>query len=107
MAEPVEALEVLREVWSAQGQGSADLDEALGHHGHGTSCKNMKNVGFDGTDEDLRAAGWTPPATPAVYAIAYKPDPETKPERYAVIYVGHSDDLTDERFPFKHPRSPN
>jgi hypothetical protein len=55
MAEPVEALEVLREVWSAQGQGSADLDEALGH-GHHKSCKNMKNVGFDGTDEDLRAA---------------------------------------------------
>ena len=56
MAEPVEALEILREVWSAQGQGSADLDEELGQHGHGKSCKNMKNVGFDGTDEDLRAA---------------------------------------------------
>jgi len=55
MAEPVEALEVLREVWSAQGQGDTDLDEALGHHGHGKSCKNMQNVGF-GTDEDLRAA---------------------------------------------------
>ena len=56
MAEPVEALEVLREVWSAQGQGGADLDEALGQHGHGKSCKNMQNVGFDGTDEDIRAA---------------------------------------------------
>jgi len=56
MAEPVEALEVLREVWNARGQGSADLDEALGHRGHGKSCKNMQNVGFDGTDEDLRAA---------------------------------------------------
>lgn len=31
--------------------------------------------------------GWTPPSTPAVYAILYKPDPETKPDRYAVIYV--------------------
>ena len=50
-------------------------------------------------------AGWTPPGTPAVYAIAYKPDSETRPERYAVIYIGHSDDLTAERFPFKHPRS--
>ncbi len=42
------------------GPGSAGLDEALGHHGHGNgngkSCKNMKNVGFDSTDEDLRAA---------------------------------------------------
>jgi hypothetical protein len=56
MAEPVEALEVLREVWSAQGQGDADLEDALGHHGHGKSCKNMQNVGFDGTDEDIRAA---------------------------------------------------
>ena len=50
-------------------------------------------------------AGWTPPAAAAVYAIAYKPDPETRPERYAVIYIGHSDDLTTERFPFRHPRA--
>lgn len=51
--EPGEALEVLRGVWSAQGQSDADLDEACGH---GKSCKNMANVGFDGSDEDLRAA---------------------------------------------------
>lgn len=50
-------------------------------------------------------AGWTPPAVPAVYAIVYKPDPDTKPERYAVIYVGQSDDLTTEHFPFQHPRA--
>lgn len=56
MAEPAEAIEVLREVWRAQGQGDTDLDEALGQYGHGKSCKNMRNVGFDGTDEDLRAA---------------------------------------------------
>ena len=49
--------------------------------------------------------GWTPPARPAVYAIVYKPDPETKTERYAVIYAGHSDDLSQERFPFQHPRA--
>ena len=49
--------------------------------------------------------GWTPPSRPAVYAILYKPDPETKPDRYAVIYVGHSDDLSMEGFPFKHPRA--
>jgi hypothetical protein len=47
--------------------------------------------------------GWTAPAVAAVYAIVYKPDPETKPESYAVIYVGHSDDLSTERFPFNHP----
>jgi hypothetical protein len=50
-------------------------------------------------------AGWTPPAVPAVYAIVFKPDPDTKPERYAVTYVGHSEDLSTEGFPFNHPRS--
>jgi hypothetical protein len=50
-------------------------------------------------------AGWTPPAGPAVYAIMYKPNPETRPETYAVIYVGHADDMTAERLPFNHPRA--
>jgi hypothetical protein len=35
----------------------------------------------------------------------YKPDPDTSPDRYAVIYVGHCDDLSAERFPFQHPRA--
>jgi hypothetical protein len=57
-----EALEVLREVWSAQGQTSADLDEACGTT---KSCKKMEDVGFDGlagpasgtaTGDDLRDA---------------------------------------------------
>jgi hypothetical protein len=54
--EPDEALEVLRGVWSAQGQTNADLGE---HSVNGKSCKNMANVGFGaptGDDEDLRAA---------------------------------------------------
>jgi hypothetical protein len=51
--------------------------------------------------------GWTPPARPAVFAILCKPEPETKPEKYAVIYVGHSADLSAERFPFQHPRAPS
>ncbi len=50
--------------------------------------------------------GWTAPPVPAVYVILCKPDPDTRPERYAVIYVGHSDDLSAERFPFRHPSSP-
>jgi hypothetical protein len=50
-------------------------------------------------------AGWTPPASPAVYVIVYKPEPDTKPDKYAVIYVDHSDDLSQERLPFKHPRA--
>jgi hypothetical protein len=47
--------------------------------------------------------GWTAPGIPAVYAILYKPNPET--EQYAVIYVGHADDLAAQRFPFGHPRA--
>ncbi|HEU0041298.1 MAG TPA: hypothetical protein VFQ15_02995 [Jiangellaceae bacterium] len=35
----------------------------------------------------------------------YKPDPEAKPDRYAVMYVGHSEDLSTEQFPFNHPRA--
>jgi hypothetical protein len=50
-------------------------------------------------------AGWTPPSTAAVYAIVYKPDPQAKPESYAVIYIGHSEDLSTERLPFNHPRA--
>jgi hypothetical protein len=50
-------------------------------------------------------AGWTAPPTPAVFAIVYKPEPDARPDRYAVIYVDHSDDLSAERFPFKHPRA--
>ena len=54
--QPDEALEVLRGVWSAQGQTSADLDEACGTT---KSCKRMTDVGFDGMagpDGDLRTA---------------------------------------------------
>ena len=56
-----EALEVLREVWSAQGQSAEDVEEACGTaHTTGKSCKRMTDVGFDGlaeeTDGDLRLA---------------------------------------------------
>jgi hypothetical protein len=46
--QPDEALEVLRGIWSAQGQTSADLDEA----GDVKACKRMAGVGFDGLAED-------------------------------------------------------
>ncbi len=49
-------------------------------------------------------AGCTAPAMPAVYAILYLPDPAK--QQYAVMYVGHSEDLSTEPFPFRHPRSP-
>jgi hypothetical protein len=52
--QPDEALEVLRGIWSAQGQTSADLDDA----GHTRACQKMADVGFDGLaeDGDVRAA---------------------------------------------------
>ncbi len=48
-------------------------------------------------------AGFTSPERPAVFAIMYKPEPETSPERYGVLYVGHSEDLSKEGLPFGHP----
>jgi len=52
-----EVLEVLREVWSAQGQSAEDVEEACGIT---KSCKRMTDVGFDGlaeeADGDLRLA---------------------------------------------------
>jgi len=53
--EPDDALEVLRGIWSAQGQTSANLDDL----DTGRACKRMADVGFgekDGAEDDLRAA---------------------------------------------------
>jgi hypothetical protein len=49
-------------------------------------------------------AGWSPPARPAVYAVLHRPNAAA--ERYEVIYVDHADDLSAERFPFRHRRAP-
>lgn len=49
-------------------------------------------------------AGWTPPAEPGVYAVVYQRDPAR--QRFAVIYVGESEDLSREGFPFRHPAAP-
>jgi hypothetical protein len=54
--EPDEAVDVLRGVWTASGQTSADLDELFGP---AKSCKNMRNVGFEnfaGSGGDVREA---------------------------------------------------
>jgi hypothetical protein len=56
MSQTDDALEVLRGVWSARGQTSADIDQACGTQ---KSCKKKADVGFDGlagADGDLRAA---------------------------------------------------
>jgi hypothetical protein len=57
-AEQAETLEVLRDVWRAQGQNAADLDDSGESH-----CKKMTDagVGFDdyaAGDETDRAAAW-------------------------------------------------
>ncbi|MET7995246.1 hypothetical protein ABZU76_30545 [Amycolatopsis sp. NPDC005232] len=49
--------------------------------------------------------GWTPPAVAAVYAVLYRPEPEARPDRYAVVYVGHADDLSQASLPWRHPRA--
>lgn len=49
--------------------------------------------------------GWTAPSAPGVYAILYKPEPDLHPDRFAVVYVGHADDLSQQRLPFRHPRA--
>src|SRR6266436_2718972 len=53
-----EAVEVLRGVWSANGQSAADLEEAFDQQ---KSCKRMADINFDGFSEssdgdDLRSA---------------------------------------------------
>ena len=48
-------------------------------------------------------AGWTPPSAAAVFAILVKPEGDG--DQYAVIDADHSDDLSAERFPFRHPRA--
>ncbi|OLT13829.1 hypothetical protein BJF78_20965 [Pseudonocardia sp. CNS-139] len=63
-----DTLTVLRDIWSASGQTSAQLEEQLGGRG-GKVCKNMARIGFGGmahdhgggdtntpVDEDVRAA---------------------------------------------------
>ncbi len=54
--QPDEAVDVLREVWAASGQRADDLDEECGPT---KTCRNTKDVSFDGLAEpgsDLGAA---------------------------------------------------
>jgi hypothetical protein len=45
-----EALSTLRGIWQAQGQTSADLDEATSDE---KCCTNMRGVGFQGLAEEV------------------------------------------------------
>jgi len=58
---PDDVVQVLREVWSAQGQTSESVDDDCGAaQSTGKACQRMADVGFDGlaeeTDGDLRLA---------------------------------------------------
>jgi hypothetical protein len=48
MSQPDDAVDVLRAVWTADGQTSADLDDACGPT---KNCRNMEDVTFDGMAE--------------------------------------------------------
>ena len=48
-----EELSVLRDIWHAQGQTSAELDQLFGH---GKVCRAMRHIGTEPVDDDLRAA---------------------------------------------------
>ena len=50
-------------------------------------------------------AGWDPPRAAGVFAVFYAPDTD-RPDRRAVIYVGHAADLSANGFPFHHPAAP-
>jgi hypothetical protein len=49
-----QALSALRGVWKAQGQTSADLDEACGNT---KPCKSMEAVGFQGLVDEEESQG--------------------------------------------------
>jgi hypothetical protein len=54
--QPDEAVDVLRSIWSADGQDGEELADAFGS---AKVCRNMKDVTFDGMAEpgsDLRSA---------------------------------------------------
>jgi hypothetical protein len=38
----------------------------------------------------------SPPGAPAVFAITYKQNPDTKPKAHTVLYFGHTEDLEKE-----------
>ena len=63
---------------------------------------SLAGYSFDGP---YTLAGWNPIDSPGVYAIMYKQEEDGK-DHYAVVYVGHTDNFTEEGFPFKHPASP-
>jgi hypothetical protein len=69
-----QALSALRGIWKAQGQTSADLDEACGNT---TACKSLDAVGFQGLAEDIEQPAKANPSVGNNLRAAWK----TKLER--------------------------
>lgn len=84
--ESQQALSALRGIWSAQGQTSADLDEACGNT---KACTNMESVGFQGLADGVDGIEKKDKASPSVgnnLRAAWK----TKLEREGKLQTGTS-----------------
>jgi hypothetical protein len=64
-----QALSALRGIWKAQGQSSADLDEACGNN---NICKSMSSVGFEGLADESDTPANTPPSVSGNLRAAWK-----------------------------------
>lgn len=78
--EGTEALSALRGIWKAQGQTSADLDEACGNT---KSCKSMDAVGFHGLVDETETPTQANPSVGSNVRSAWK----TKLEREGKLNV--------------------
>ncbi|MGH3930487.1 MAG: hypothetical protein ACRDTF_10985 [Pseudonocardiaceae bacterium] len=84
--ESQQALSALRGIWSAQGQTSADLDEACGNT---KACTNMAGVGFQGLADGVDGIENKDKSSPSVgnnLRAAWK----TKLEREGKLQTGSS-----------------
>lgn len=84
--ESQQALSALRGIWSAQGQTSADLDEACGNT---KACTNMEAVGFQGFADGVDGVEKKDKSSPSVgdnLRAAWK----TKLEREGKLKTGGS-----------------
>ncbi|MGQ0774424.1 MAG: hypothetical protein ACT4NY_08405 [Pseudonocardiales bacterium] len=81
--ESKQALSALRGIWSAQGQTSANLDEACGNT---KACTNMEAVGFQGLADGIEKKDKSSPSVGDNLRAAWK----TKLEREGKLQTGSS-----------------
>lgn len=82
-AEGQQALSALRNVWSAQKQTSADIDESCGNT---KACKNMNSVGWQGLIDEAEPDDKSGPSVGTNLRAAWK----TKLEREGKTAAGAS-----------------